>query len=90
MKTFASDNYSGVHPDVMEALIRANHEHQGSYGGDEFTSRATQLFKKHFGDSTEVFFVYNGTAANVLTRLGCDCGVVLSCRDSYTHAAAVG
>ena len=66
MKTFASDNYSGVHPEVMEALMRANHEHQGSYGGDEFTSRAIQLFKKHFGDSTEVFFVYNGTAANVL------------------------
>jgi threonine aldolase len=66
MKTFASDNYSGVHPEVMEALIRANHEHQGSYGGDEFTARAIQLFKKNFGDSTEVFFVYNGTAANVL------------------------
>lgn len=67
MKTFASDNYSGVHPEVMEALVRANHEHQGSYGGDEFTSRAVQLFKKNFGDSTEVFFVYNGTAANVLS-----------------------
>ncbi|HEU5292759.1 MAG TPA: low specificity L-threonine aldolase [Cyclobacteriaceae bacterium] len=66
MKTFASDNYSGVHPEVMEALTRANHEHQGSYGGDEFTARAIQLFKKHFGDATEVFFVYNGTAANVL------------------------
>ena len=66
MKTFASDNYSGVHPEVMEALMRANHEHQGSYGGDEFTARAIQLFKKNFGDSTEVFFVYNGTAANVL------------------------
>jgi len=66
MKTFASDNYSGVHPEVMEALVRANQEHQGSYGGDEFTSRAIQLFKKQFGDSTEVFFVYNGTAANVL------------------------
>jgi threonine aldolase len=66
MKTFASDNYSGVHVEVMDALVRANHEHQGSYGGDEFTSRAIQLFKNHFGESTEVFFVYNGTAANVL------------------------
>lgn len=66
MKTFASDNYSGVHPEVIEALIRANHEHQGSYGGDEFTNRARDLFKNYFGDSTEVFFVYNGTAANVL------------------------
>ena len=66
MKTFASDNYSGVHPEIMEALVRANVEHQGSYGGDEFTARAMKLFKKEFGDSTEVFFVYNGTAANVL------------------------
>lgn len=66
MKTFASDNYSGVHPEVMEALVRANVEHQGSYGGDEFTARAINLFKKEFGESTEVFFVYNGTAANVL------------------------
>src|SRR5688572_17318424 len=66
MKTFASDNYSGVHPEIIEALVRANAEHQGSYGSDEFTARAKQLFKKHFGDSTEVFFVYNGTAANVL------------------------
>jgi threonine aldolase len=66
MKTFASDNYSGVHPEIMDALIRANHEHQGSYGGDDFTARAIQLFRKNFGDSTEVFFVYNGTAANVL------------------------
>src|SRR5262245_28135514 len=66
MKTFASDNYSGVHPEIMEALGRANTDHQGSYGGDDFTARAKQLFKKHFGESTEVFFVYNGTAANVL------------------------
>jgi len=47
-------------------LIRANVEHQGAYGNDEFTARATQLFKKYFGDTTEVFFVYNGTGANVL------------------------
>jgi len=66
MKTFASDNYSGVHPEIMDALIKANHEHQGSYGGDEFTERAKKLFKQYFSDTTEVFFVYNGTAANVL------------------------
>jgi len=66
MKALASDNYSGVHPEIMEALVQANIEHQGSYGSDEFTVRATQLFKKHFGDTTEVSFAYNGTAANVL------------------------
>jgi len=66
MKSLASDNYSGVHPEIMEALVRANIDHQGSYGNDEFTLRAVQLFKKCFGDQIEVFFVYNGTGANVL------------------------
>lgn len=66
MKALASDNYSGVHPEILEALIRANSEHQGAYGNDDYTARTIQLFKKHFSESTEVFFVYNGTGANVL------------------------
>ena len=66
MKAFASDNYSGVHPEVLEALRVANEGHAGSYGADPFTAAATQKFKAHFGDKTEVFFVYNGTGANVL------------------------
>jgi threonine aldolase len=66
MKTFASDNYSGVHPEIMQALANANTAHAGSYGNDEYTERATQKFKDLFGQNIEVFFVYNGTAANVL------------------------
>jgi threonine aldolase len=66
MKAFASDNYSGVHPEVMEALVRANHEHEGAYGNDSFTAHTRNLFRNAFGDPTEVFFVYNGTGANVL------------------------
>lgn len=66
MKSLASDNYSGVHPEIMEALNRANHEHMGSYGTDEITQRAVEKFKIHFGQDCEVFFVYNGTGANVL------------------------
>jgi threonine aldolase len=66
MKAFASDNYSGVHPEIMEALTKANYEHEGAYGNDTFTKRAHQLFKDIFGEQTEVFFVYNGTGANVL------------------------
>ena len=65
-KTFASDNYAGVHPEIMEALHRANQGHAGSYGADEFTTGAIKKFKEHFGDSIEVFFAYNGTGANVL------------------------
>lgn len=66
MKTFASDNYSGVHPEVMAALQKANPEHAGSYGNDVYTERAVARFKDFFGSDCEVFFVYNGTGANVL------------------------
>jgi threonine aldolase len=67
MKAFASDNYSGVHPEIMEALTRANAEHMGSYGNDEITTRTKKLFEKIFGSGTETFFVYNGTGANVVS-----------------------
>ncbi|MBM3177705.1 MAG: low specificity L-threonine aldolase [Bacteroidetes bacterium] len=66
VKTFASDNYAGVHPEIMDALGRANTGHASSYGADHYTAEATALFKKLFGQQTEVFFVYNGTGANVL------------------------
>lgn len=64
--TFASDNYAGVHPEIMEALARTSHGHAASYGADEFTARAIEKFKEYLGDSIEVFFAYNGTGANVL------------------------
>ncbi len=65
-RTFASDNYAGVHPEIMEALLRANQGHAGSYGADEYTERATKIFRSLFGESTAVYFAYNGTGANVL------------------------
>jgi threonine aldolase len=65
-KTFASDNYAGVHPEIMAALAEANHGHEGSYGADKYTAEAEARFKSMFGAQTEVFFVYNGTGANVL------------------------
>ncbi|MBL0745384.1 threonine aldolase family protein [Chryseolinea lacunae] len=64
--TFASDNYSGVHPDIMEALINANRGHQGSYGADVFTEEAVAKFRALLGNDIEVFFAYNGTGANVM------------------------
>lgn len=64
--TFASDNYAGVHPEIMQALINANQGHAASYGADEYTGRAVQKFKSFFGDDIEVNLVYNGTGANIL------------------------
>jgi threonine aldolase len=65
-KSFASDNNSGVHPEIMNALINANEGHQLAYGNDEYTLRAKQIFEKEFGDNIDVYFVFNGTGANVL------------------------
>lgn len=65
-RTFASDNYAGVHPEIMDAIIKANHGHESSYGADRYTRSAIEKFKALFGEDVEVFFVYNGTGANVL------------------------
>jgi threonine aldolase len=62
---FASDNNAGVHPRVMEALGAANVGHAVAYGDDEYTGRAVRLFREHFGERAEVFFVFGGTGANV-------------------------
>lgn len=66
-RTFASDNYSGVCPEVMEALTQANEGHVSGYGNDPFTEEARELFAREFGPDSRVHFVYNGTAANVLS-----------------------
>lgn len=64
-KSFASDNYAGIHPDILQAIINANQDHAGAYGSDDYTAQAIEAFKKHFGQDIDVFFVFNGTAANV-------------------------
>lgn len=66
MKSFASDNNSGVHPAVMDALGRANQGHVGAYGDDPWTLAAEEAFRHTFGPDARVFFVFLGTAANVL------------------------
>jgi len=66
MKSFASDNYSGIAPEILQAIIEANTNHAPSYGADSYTENAIVLFKKIFGESISVYFVTNGTAANTL------------------------
>jgi threonine aldolase len=63
-KSFASDNNSGIHPDILNAIIEANQNDYISYGDDKYTAEAIQEFKKIFGVDTEIFFVLNGTGAN--------------------------
>src|SRR4051812_2496560 len=63
---FASDNYSGVHPEVLTWIQEANHSPAPAYGHDAITLKAIQKLQEEFGETTKAFFVWNGTAANVL------------------------
>lgn len=64
MRSFASDNNSGVHPLIMDAVIKANDNHAVGYGDDPWTAQATAKIKEVFGETAFPFFVFNGTGAN--------------------------
>ena len=68
---FASDNNSGVLPEILDAITGANINHTPAYGEDPWTKKAELAFRKYFGDDIEVHFVFNGTAANVLGLSTC-------------------
>lgn len=63
---FASDNFSGVLPEVLEAINEANQGHVMAYGGDHYTASAIEKFKQLFGENIDVYFAFNGTGANVI------------------------
>jgi threonine aldolase len=65
-RSFASDNNAGIHPEIIEAISRANRGHEVAYGDDPYTRSAIRRFEEHFGSSIDVFFTFNGTGANVL------------------------
>ncbi len=63
---FASDNYAGICPEAWQAMAEANTGHAPAYGDDEYTARASDLVREFFETDCEVFFTFNGTAANSL------------------------
>src|SRR3954469_5024275 len=63
---FASDNYAGALPEVVHAIAAANAGHAPSYGADDWTARAEQRFRDHFGPAARAYLVPNGTGANVV------------------------
>ncbi len=65
VRGFASDNYSGIHPEILAAIAAANEGHQIAYGEDAYTARLQEVFAGHFGEGVEAFPVFNGTGANV-------------------------
>ena len=64
---FASDNYAGIHPEVLDAIARANGGHQEAYGADVYTHNLQSVFQRHFGDQAAAYPVFNGTGANVVS-----------------------
>jgi threonine aldolase len=63
---FASDNYAGIHPEILAAMAKVNQGHQPAYGADEVTAELETRMREHFGDQAQVFPVFNGTGANVV------------------------
>lgn len=66
VRGFASDNYAGIHPEVLAAIVEANGGHQVAYGEDVYTERLQEVLAGHFGEGVEGWPVFNGTGANVL------------------------
>src|SRR3974390_1876678 len=66
-RQFASDNNAGICPEAFACLQEANHGHEISYGDDTWTAKASNLIRDVFETNCEVFFVFNGTAANSLS-----------------------
>ena len=92
LRSFASDNFAGVHPAVMENLLAANLGHAIAYGGDIFTDEAAHQFERIFGVGTQAFFVFGGTGGNVFA-LSSLCGpgdAVLCSQWSHLHIDETG
>ena len=89
---FASDNYAGVHPEVLAALATANGGHQVAYGEDVYTARLQEVVRAHFGPRAETFPVFNGTGANVigLTSVLPRWGAVVATDTAHIHTDEAG
>lgn len=67
MRSFGSDNHSGIHPAILEAIAAANRDHDFAYGDDALTPRAVEAIRRVVGaPQADVYFVFNGTGANML------------------------
>jgi len=92
LRTFASDNYAGMHPEVLAAIAAANGGHQVAYGEDRYTARLQQVIREHFGEHAEAYPVFNGTGANVmsLTSVLPRWGAVIAASTAHIHTDEAG
>jgi len=68
---FASDNYAGVHPEIMSAMLEVNEGHEVAYGDDAVTARLNAVIREQFGEQATIYPVFNGTGANVTALQAC-------------------
>lgn len=88
MRSFGSDNNSGVHSDIMQALIDANIDHTVAYGDDKWTKEAKEIICGMLGDhEIEPYFMFNGTGANVVALQACTLPFHLIICASTAHIA---
>ncbi len=66
MRSLGSDNHSGVHPQIMNAIFRVNKNHEAAYGTDSLSKELSSTIKEIFGNDWSWFHCFNGTAANVM------------------------
>ncbi|MDD4677039.1 MAG: low specificity L-threonine aldolase [Candidatus Cloacimonetes bacterium] len=65
--SFGSDNHSGIHPQVLEAIQKANYGYCPAYGDDPLTIKVLEQIKQLFGGNCDAWFVITGTGANILS-----------------------
>jgi threonine aldolase len=92
LQQFASDNYSGICPEAWAAMEAANHGHVSGYGDDPWTAAAADAFRELFETDCEVFFAFNGTAANslVLASLCQSYHAVICCQSAHVETDECG
>ncbi len=85
---FASDNYAGIHPQILEAIGKVNEGHEIAYGEDTVTATFEELVKTHFGKDAVGFPVFNGTGANVIALQAATkrWEAVICCESAHIHA----
>lgn len=71
MRSFGSDNHSGVHPTILNAISEANKDHVIAYGDDPYTEKVSQKIKQLFGEQADFFPMFNGTGANICALRAC-------------------
>lgn len=93
LKSFTSDNNSGVLPEVMDVLLQVNQGHLPAYGREEVTNSSIERIKELFSSpEAKVYFVFNGTAANVcaLQAMSQSFHSVLCSSDAHIHVDECG